>query len=463
MTTQAGPRWAPPGFQGLIGVAGTDITPPADVHIRNWGAAPSRQATGVAGALRAVVMTFRAHATDLPLVLVGVDLGWWMDPEDEAAVRETLCAALGLPDEQLVVALSHTHAGPSLRRADVHEPGGGELPAYLDGVTGRLIAAARSALASEDRGILDWEYGRCGLARNRDLPEPGGARIVCGFNPEAPADDTLLVGRICTAAGKARGVIVNYACHPTTLGWENTRISPDYVGPMRELVEPVAGPCLFLQGASGELAPRRQYTDDQDVVARNGRQLGFAVLSVLCGMIDPGTELRYQGVVESGAPLGIWTQQPSTAPKGPVAAVRRVVELPRSPARDRAPRADASPTAAAIRQERASRIGRAAGTDASVHFPVICWRLGGMVLVAHPGEAYSQLQVALRAAFPDLVVVVINLASGAHLGYLPPAALYATDVYQVWQTPLGPGSLEILVDTCRGTLADLTGVPRSGS
>ena len=36
---------------------------------------------------------------------------------------------------------------------------------------------------------------------------------------------------------KAVAVVVNYACHPTTLAWQNTLISPDYPGALRELVE----------------------------------------------------------------------------------------------------------------------------------------------------------------------------------------------------------------------------------
>ena len=53
------------------------------------------------------------------------------------------------------------------------------------------------------------------------------------------------------------GTIVNYACHPTTLAWQNTLISPDYVGALRQAVEEQTGaPCVFLQGASGDLGPR---------------------------------------------------------------------------------------------------------------------------------------------------------------------------------------------------------------
>ena len=63
--------------------------------------------------------------------------------------------------------------------------------------------------------------------------------------------------------GTILATIVNYACHPTTLGGRNRLISPDYLGAMRETIETNTGlaPCLFLNGAAGELAPREQVSD----------------------------------------------------------------------------------------------------------------------------------------------------------------------------------------------------------
>ena len=60
--------------------------------------------------------------------------------------------------------------------------------------------------------------------------------------------------------------MVNYACHPTTLAWENTLISPDFPGAMREVVErATAAPCVFLQGASGDLGRLRdEYCSSDD-------------------------------------------------------------------------------------------------------------------------------------------------------------------------------------------------------
>src|SRR5262249_37379339 len=84
-----------------------------------------------------------------------------------------------------------------------------------------------------------------------------------------------------------------------------------YPGPMRELVEQATGaPCVFLQGASGDLGPRHGFVGDTAVAERNGRQLGHAVLSTLEGMPPPATRFTYRGPVVSGATIGTWEHGP---------------------------------------------------------------------------------------------------------------------------------------------------------
>ena len=68
------------------------------------------------------------------------------------------------------------------------------------------------------------------------------------------------MARVTSDAGQPLAIAVNYACHPTTLAWENTLISPDYIGALREVVETAtACPCLFIQGASGDIGPREGF------------------------------------------------------------------------------------------------------------------------------------------------------------------------------------------------------------
>src|SRR5262249_13673933 len=146
---------------------------------------------------------------------------------------------------------------------------------------------------------------------HRDAWDERAGQFVCGLNPTGPADDTVLVARIVADGAGATAAVVNYACHPTTLAWDNTAISPDYVGALRETVEQHSrAPCLFLQGASGDGGPREGSVGAPAVAARNGRQLAFAALAALESFPPPGTRYAYQGPTVSGAVLGVWRHEP---------------------------------------------------------------------------------------------------------------------------------------------------------
>lgn len=439
-----------PSFSGFIGIAKEDITPPAGIYARNWGAAKHDAAEGIHSPLMLVCQTFQSSKEDKPLVLISADFGWWKNFEDEVFFRHGILDALALEPWQLMVCLSHTHAGPSLCRLDSSQPGGEYIEKYLIDTQQSAIRAIKKALSTAKSGTLSWHYGKCSLATNRDLPEPLKNRIVVGFNPEKDADDTLLVGRITDVDDRVVGTIVNYACHPTTLAWDNRLISPDYIGSMREMVEEKTGaPCLFLQGASGELAPAEQYVGDVTLAEAYGRQVGYAVLAALEAMLPPETQLAFSHVVESGAPLAVWKQstfQPSTT----VAHEMILVELPLK----------SLPSLAEIEQEwkectdrvlkerlwRKRNVRKAVGEGDIARIPLWVWRLGNSFLVGQPNEAYSLFQQELRRQIPDYAVAVMNVVNG-HIGYLPTRDFYDKDIYSVWQTPFAEGSLELLIET----------------
>jgi hypothetical protein len=440
-------------FTGLVGVARIDITPPAGIYRRCWGAALHDTARGVHRPLTLTSVAFRTPDDGPPLVLVDADLGWWISPALERTFRGQLLAALGLPAERLLFCLTHTHSAPPLTPPEPHWPGGDLLAAYLESLHPTALEAVRRAIDSLQPATIEWHHGRCGLATNRDLQDPtrpAAPRIICGFNPEAPADDTLVVGRITAATGRPLATVVNYACHPTTLAWENDLVSPDYVGALRETVEQGGGGmAVFLQGASGELAPRYQYVGDPAIADAHGRQVGHATLATLAGMEPPASALAFAGVVESGAPLAAWrrqSRQPS-APARSLAAVRRTVELNLkawpSTAELAAEFAACTDRPTAERLRRKLRIREALGDDAVFPLEIWGWRLGEAIVLGTMAEAYSSIQQEVRAALPNHTVVWLNLVNGS-IGYLPPQPLYDFNIYQAWQTPFDRGSLERL-------------------
>jgi hypothetical protein len=457
MSTRDLPPFEHGEFAGRIGVAREDITPPAGIYARNWGAAAHEVADGVHRPLTATALALASDGP--PLVLIALDLGWWKSPDDERHVREAVLRALGLDAARLMINMSHTHAGPALCREDLDKPGGELIAPYLDRVRDAAVRAAMKAVETAVPGTLTWATGRCDLAVERDLEDPARERKITGYNPFATADDAVLVGRVCDASGKIRAVLVNYACHPTTLAWENRKISPDYPGAMRELIEAqVPGALsLYLHGASGEVAPRLQYTAETEVADRHGRQLGYAVLSTLEGMLPPRTRLEFKGVVESGAPLAIWKPGPRT-PSTALGAVRVDVELPLKPgpatSELEAELRACADRVQAERLRRKIRVRRTVGDGATARVPLWAWRVGDGFLVGHPNEAYTRLQTDLRRAFPGRPVAVLNLVNGS-AGYLPPAELHGLDLYQVWQSPFDRGSLERVIESAQAALASL--------
>jgi hypothetical protein len=440
------PAYGHAEFGGRIGVAREDITAPVGIYARNWGAAKHDVAEGIHRPLTATVLTLQEGEGTPPLALAALDLGWWKTLEDENYVRHAVLEALKVDAARVMVNLSHTHAGPAICREDSGMPGGHLIAPYLDKVRDGVVRAARRALEGAFAGTLTWKSGRCDLAHNRDLKDPARDRYACGFNPRGAADDLVLVGRAADAAGRTRAVIVNYACHPTVLAWENRLLSPDYPGAMREVVESHVPDalCLYLHGASGDVAACDQYTGDVSLADRHGRQLGYAALSTLEGMLPPATRLEFAGVVESGAPLATW-KRVSRKASSALGAVRVEVELPLKTLPSVAELAEqlkATPDRVmAERVRRKIRVRRIVGEGTVARIPMWVWRAGDGFLVGQPNEAYSPFQTELRKRFPGSAIAAMNLVNGA-IGYLPPAPLHGLDLYQVWQTPFERGCLE---------------------
>lgn len=464
-----------------FGIARCDITPPVGIYHRMWGAATHDRATGVHRSLTATALVFQppAGAEDRQ-VLVGLDhcLLW---AEEMDALTESVCVQTGLPADRLVITFSHTHAAGLMGRERAGLPGGELIAPYLDNLANQVAVIIREALEALQPATITYGKGHCPLAAHRDFWDAAGKQFVCGFNPEGPADDTVLVARVTDTAGQTRATVVNYACHPTTLAWQNTLISPDYPGALREIVEQGTGaPCVFLQGASGDLGPCEGFVGDPAVADRNGRQLGYAALAALEALPSPGTWFQYTGAVVSGATLGTWTHVPLDAQARERTSLWRrrywTVDLPyraelRTQEQTKAERAHWQAEEQAAHQagdatkardcravvERMTRwLTRLAVLPPGRTFPlsVTLWQMGDAFWLAVEAEHYQFLQRALRERFTRTPIMVMTLANGSRPGYLPTADAYGRGIYQESIAVLAPGCLERLIEAVGAEMHD---------
>lgn len=436
-----------PSFAGRVGFARRDITPPVGIRHRNWGAQTHEVAEGIHRPLTATVLTLQTDASELPVVIAGLDLGWWRTPEDEWAVRGPVLKSLELPQDRLLICLSHTHAGPTTHLGDAAEPGGEHIPLYLAKVAEAIIEATRQALRNAEEAVLDIHHGDAILAFSRDVQEPGSDRYLVGYSIyDQPWQEALRVGRATTVDGKLIGLILSYPCHPTSLGPRNRLISPDYVGAAREIMEREMGvPCLFLQSWSGNLAPRDQYSGDPEVADRNGRKLGFTALALLEDMFPPAHGLVHQGVLESGAPLQILGHEPFN-PRRDLTAIRLESDVnlkPMPPLRELDIAIQLTTEAFELeRLKRQRQVRQSIGED--FRLPLWIVRAGELVFAGVPGELNWRYACRLDDENDFDGVFHLNVCNGWY-GYLPEQDLYDRDQYTVWQSPFAQGTAEMVL------------------
>jgi len=140
--------------------------------------------------------------------------------------------------DALVIAATHTHAGPGgYWSSAVGEwiATGPYEPAILDALAGRIAEAVRRAAAARAPATL--ATARADLA---ELVRSRSGEVV---------DGRLLALRLARAGGAPLAEVLVFPAHATTLGKENRRLSGDWPGVLAQ-GRPV--PTLFFQGAVGD-------------------------------------------------------------------------------------------------------------------------------------------------------------------------------------------------------------------
>jgi neutral ceramidase len=248
----------------LAGVGVRDITPEPGLPL--WGYSDRQgPATGVLDPLMLYALVFRAG--DTTAALVSADLGRPPMKDIIEAIR-LQAAALGI--SYLFFTATHTHHAPEM---DV--PNAPHASAVLD-ATVDAIRQALNNLEPADMGIGSTTFD---IAHNRRYLLDDGRCAMLWRNeehiPTEPVDREATLIKLDSAEGKPIAVLVHFACHPVVLGPSNREYSADYVGELRRVVEEQSGyPCVFLQGACGDINPYLDKTPVEQGGVAAARQVG---------------------------------------------------------------------------------------------------------------------------------------------------------------------------------------------
>ena len=342
-------------------------------------------------------------------------------------VREAIGRRVPLEPASVMIASTHTHAAPVTITTFFNPDESVDRP-YME----RLAKAIEDAVAGA------WER------RRESRIGVGSGRVAgLGVNRRSPTgqpvDEEIGIVKIAEPSGRARGVLVNYACHPTVLGPDNLLASGDFPNMAIAHIEERLGPdsfAMYTNGAEGDIsmghsselsaigviAPGRTFERATEL----GCRLGDAVLAALDGIETRDSATLAAATLPITLPLNRYPDREETA--------RRLVE-----AEDRMRSLDGEGDSPAHRQARSELLYRsithyyaretARFTDGLLPLDLQAIRIGDAIFVAVPGELFAEVALRAKQSAPRPLFVV-GLANG-YCGYLPSRAAYAEGGYEV--------------------------------
>ncbi len=167
------------------GFARADVTLPAGIYHRMWGAALHDRATGTHRPLTATALWLEPADGGDRLLVLGLD-HCNLDRVEMDSIRRAVAGSAPLAPEQVHVALSHTHGSGWMSRTRSHLPGGELIGPYLDRLAESCAALAAMAGNAARPATLVYGTARCSLAAHRDYPDEATGQFVCGFNDDPP-------------------------------------------------------------------------------------------------------------------------------------------------------------------------------------------------------------------------------------------------------------------------------------
>jgi len=224
-----------------VGAARVDITPPVGVKLGGF-AARYKSSEGVHDNLFARAICLGDDKTSL--LLIAADI---VEISNEAAqkARRGLSQKLGMKEDAIVVAATHTHSGPA-PNPDITSDVELDLnDRYSERFPSLFVEAGEKAAKSPVKA-----FSRCGTSH----AEITYNRSIKG----GPTDPQVIALLFETESGEVIASLVNYACHGVVLGASNYMISGDWMGQATRAMEKSFGGnhvSVYVNAATGDLNP----------------------------------------------------------------------------------------------------------------------------------------------------------------------------------------------------------------
>jgi hypothetical protein len=264
------------------GVARVNITPNHLMWMSGYGAR-TKPAEGKLHDLWAKALVLE-DPQGKQAILVTMDLVG-ISRELSLAVSATLHQKHHLPREAVMLAVSHTHTGPVVRRNldlmfDLDATQRKYIDDYGEALQDKIVSVVGAALRLRAPAQLSWGNGLVTFAVNRrNNKEAEVPALRAAGQLKGPVDHEVPVLAVRDMKGGLRAIVCGYACHATVLSFYLW--SGDYPGFLQQHLEKAHPEALAFfwagGGADQNPLPRRSVVMAEEY----GRQLAQGVEAVL--------------------------------------------------------------------------------------------------------------------------------------------------------------------------------------
>ncbi len=406
-----------------VGFGSTEITPSGSVAMDGYGSR-IESSRGVHAPLYARAAVFEEDVAVLVLVLDILAV----DGDLVRAIRAAVTSRTGILGQHIMVAATHTHAGPKGGREHAFgNDNAEEWEGYRQYIVEQAGEAAHLACQAKEQAVL--KFGR---------------REVELFASNRRSKDGCVEGHLSVLVverdGRPLGVLFNYPCHPTILDAKNLVISPDFPGYAVEHVQRFIPHGMFFNGAAGDISTRftRRSASINEAQAR-GAELAEAVLD----SVQAARPVTISHILGSHRAIEL--------PVRPFDVKEAEAQLMAAQATYAAAIGQTSPPE--LRQLEVNVIGAGkackiatALSNKSLVAEIQLLEFGPIKLFSIPGELFCSIGKRIKALGPKIEIVGYG---NGYIGYIPSREAFRQGGYELFSSLVGPDAEEVIIDTIR--------------
>jgi len=416
------------------------ISPPLGVPLAGFAARPE-VSTGTHDDLfaRALVL----ETADTAVAIVSVDL-LALPGEFIGKVRQGIYQSIGVQPSSIMIASTHTHAGP-VTITTFFNPDGSTDSDYMRMLAKGIEEAVSNAWRDRSAARVGVGVGRVeGVGVNRRTSD------------QKPIDEQIGIIRVTDLNDNTRAVLMNYACHPTVLGPDNLLVTGDFPAFAVKALEHSIGPngfAMFVNGTQGNISMGHSSELSAIGIITPGRT--FARAAELGEMLAAATQKQLKLIEVDENPRIEASALQVALPLKEYPSVTETMRTLRQAEEnlaallshngdntDQVRRAKSEQLYASINNFYAKETGVFADGLLPIELQGI--RINDAVFVAVPAEVFVEIGLRLKEIASHKIFIV-GIANG-YIGYLPTTAAHEVGGYEVVSSKCRPEAETRLIE-----------------